>query len=103
MCRPFSINGDCRGRADPIRVCHRQETWAPTGPSSTRPTKRKTTLKICCWLCTSCRGLPSFVVTDMSSLPPFDVNSVDFGHIPYAFRAMKAEMADLRRDTTAVK
>ena len=46
------------------------------------------------------RGLPSFAVTDLSSLPTLDVNS---GHIVSEFHAMRAEMADLRRDVTAVK
>ena len=49
------------------------------------------------------RRLLSFAVTDLSSLPPLDVNSVDFGHIMSEFRATRAEMADLRKDMTAVK
>lgn len=39
------------------------------------------------------RGLPSFAVTDLSTLPPLDVSNIDFGHILSEFRAMREEIA----------
>ena len=48
-----------------------------------------------------CRsGLPTFVVADLANLPSLDANGVDFGHILSEFRAMRAEIAVLRREVT---
>ena len=48
-----------------------------------------------------CRsGLPTFVVADLANLPSLDANGVNFGHILSEFRAMRTEIAVLRREVT---
>ena len=38
-------------------------------------------------------GLPTLAISDLSTLPPLDVNDVDFSHLLGEMRAMRAEMA----------
>ena len=42
-------------------------------------------------------------MSDLSTLPPLDVNSFDFGHMLSEFCTMRAEIADLQREVTTVK
>ena len=46
-------------------------------------------------------GLPTFVVSDLASLPPLDVNNVDFAHILGEIRALRTEMATLRNEVSS--
>ena len=48
-------------------------------------------------------GLPTFVVSNLSSLPPLDVNNVDFAHLMGEIRAMRADMATLRETVAALQ
>ena len=41
-------------------------------------------------------GLPIFVVSDLSLLPPLDIKNADFSHLLGEIRALRAEMANLR-------
>ena len=38
------------------------------------------------------------MVADIGNLPSLDANGIDFGHILSEFRAMRAEIAVLRRE-----
>ena len=49
------------------------------------------------------RGLPTFAVSDLSTLPQLDINDIAFGFILSEFRAMRAEMSELRSDVNDVK
>ena len=49
------------------------------------------------------RGLPIFAVSDLSTLPQLDINDIDFGFILSEFRAMRAEITELRSDVNDVK
>ena len=46
-------------------------------------------------------GLPTFVVSDLASLPPLDVNNGDFAHILGEITALRAEMATLRTEVSS--
>ena len=61
-------------------------------------------MRVCVNLCAlhKCRsGLPTFAVSELASLPTLDANGIGFGHILSEFRAMRAEMADLRREVAS--
>ena len=58
---------------------------------------------ILCALHKCTKGLPIFAVSDLSTLPQLDINDIDFGYILSEFRAMRAEMTELRRDVNDVK
>ena len=58
---------------------------------------------ILCALHKCTKGLPIFAISDLSTLPQLDINDIDFGYILSEFRAMRAEMTELRRDVNDVK
>ena len=58
---------------------------------------------ILCALHKCTQGMPVFAVSDLSTLPQLDINDIDFGYILSEFRAMRAEMTELRRDVNDVK
>ena len=65
------------------------------------PAKDKTNVEDILLARHRCRsGLPTFVVADLANLPSLDANGVDFGHILSECRAMRAEIAVLRREVT---
>lgn len=53
--------------------------------------------------CSSSRGLPEFVASDLSCLPPLDMNNIDFAHLLHEFQGMRAEMAKMRGDIQQCK
>ncbi len=58
------------------------------------PNKDKNNIEDVLYVLHKCpTGLPTFVVSDLASLPPLDVNNVDFAHILGEIRALRAEMA----------
>ena len=66
------------------------------------PNKDKNNIEDVLYVLHKCpTGLPTFVVSDLASLPPLDVNNVDFAHILGEIRALRAEMAMLRTEVSS--
>ena len=66
------------------------------------PNKDKNNIEDVLYVLHKCpNGLPTFVVSDLASLPPLDVNNVDFAHILGEIRALRAEMATLRTEVSS--
>ena len=66
------------------------------------PNKDKNNIEDVMYVLHKCpTGLPTFVVSDLASLPPLDVNNVDFAHILGEIRALRAEMATLRTEVSS--
>ena len=66
------------------------------------PNKDKNNIEDVLYVLHKCpTGLPTFVVSDLASLPPLDVNNVDFAHILGEIRALRAEMATLRTEVSS--
>ena len=79
-------------QSDAVKALDTQYIRRKTGPNKDR--KNVEDILVVLHKCPD--GLPTFVIADLSLLPPLDVNNVDFAHLLGEMRAVRAEMATLR-------
>ena len=75
-----------------VRHQHRQE-----------PTKDKTNMEDILLAFHRCSGLPEFVASDLSRLPPLSMHNIDFAHLLHEFLGLRTEMTTLRDEVKLFK